>query len=87
MPWALIDRVLVLLFDHHIFCVCVGDLENDIPQFHCDARLEMVGSKTPKLNIGQYMSGTGAFNSHALFELSPKGPMLIEITQGGRTGK
>jgi hypothetical protein len=83
-PWALITHVYVLLFDHHIFCICVGDLENEPQEFSCDVNLRMTGHGAPQLDVGQYESGTGAFNSHGFFELSPSGPKLVKISQGGR---
>jgi len=83
-PWKLITHIYILLFDHKIFCIVEGDMENDSPEFSCDANLRMTGRIAPKLDVGQYESGTGAFNSHALFELAPTGPQLIEISKGGR---
>jgi hypothetical protein len=86
-PWMLLTQVSVLLFDHHIFCIWENDLENSPADFSCGDILSTTGNHMPTLDVGQYESGTGAYNAHARFELSAKGPILVGISRGGRTGK
>jgi hypothetical protein len=79
------DRETVLFFDHKTFAIynnSPGDDEG--PGENTNANLIQEPDGHVELDIGQYMSGTGAINSHAIFDLTTTGPVLSKITEGGR---
>jgi hypothetical protein len=83
-PWAMVDQVIVLSYDNNVFCICFGDYPSDTPACWSHANLEMSDRGKTELDVSQDESGTGAYNSLAVFEFSTEGPKLVRISQGGR---
>ena len=74
----------VLCWDTKPFCIYARSDPDDDTEFSADSSLQYINGKL-RLDVGQYESGTGADNSHAIFSLSASGgPQLIEFRYGGR---
>lgn len=80
---AHLQSVSVLSYDNVPYCICFGNMPIEAPALWSGARLEMINGK-PEIDVGQTESGTGAFNTHAYFEVRPEGPKLVSLTQGSR---
>lgn len=74
----------LLCWDAIPFCAYCQDRQEENPPIHTDWTLDYDSSQL-RIDLSQIMSGTGAYNTHALFTLdASKGPKLVKFTSGSR---
>jgi hypothetical protein len=77
------QAAIILMWDYRPFCITFGDAYVDHPEVSTD--MGIIDSKSGLLiDVGQYLSGTGAYNVHARFSFGSNGPVLKSVVRGGR---